>query len=172
MQFVPWQFISQWRCTACGKCCRQYSVVLKFPEWLSIVKNFGVENTVAGLDKLYIKRKSDGSCMFLYSYGNAYLCGLQHMKPAACKIWPFKVLTEPKFGQANRAAYDYHGMRLYVYADSNCAGLRYGTPSWEFTLSTLPEFVEIAMGKRHVQHKTTCSLSLNTFYSANHFSPF
>jgi len=70
MLFVPWQRIADWKCTACGLCCRAYSVVLNFQEWLNIVKNYGVDKTVSGLDKLFIKRRSDGSCIFLYKFSN------------------------------------------------------------------------------------------------------
>lgn len=158
MLFVPWQYIADWRCNACGLCCRAYSVVLNFQEWLNIIKSYGVETTVSGLNKLYIKRKGDGSCTFLYKLSNAHLCGLQHMKPKACKLWPFKVLNKPEYGYAKEAAYDYKGNRLFVYADSTCSGLVYGKPTWEFTTYTLKEFIEIAMGIRSQQHKTTAEI--------------
>jgi Fe-S-cluster containining protein len=158
MQFVPWQNIADWKCTACGYCCKLYSVVLNFPEWLKLVKTFGVETTIAGLDRLYIKRADDGACTFLCRFAGTYFCGLQHMKPGACKLWPFKVLSEPKYGQANQALLNYRGMRLFVYADSMCSGLRYGSPTWEFNFSTLREFVELALGARQVQCNTTSDL--------------
>jgi hypothetical protein len=81
------------------------------------------------------------------------------MKPEACKIWPFKVLTEPKYGDPNQAAYDYRGMRFYVYGDTMCSGLRYGSPSWDFRYTTVKEFIEIAVGVREMQHKTTRAAS-------------
>jgi hypothetical protein len=110
---------------------------------------------VAGLDRFYIKRAHDGSCAFLCNYANNYYCGLQSMKPEACKIWPFKVLSEPKYGDPNQAAYDYHGIRLYVYGDTMCSGLRLGTPTWDFHYTTIKEFAEIALGLRDAQCKTT-----------------
>jgi Fe-S-cluster containining protein len=143
MQFVPWQNVADWRCKACGYCCKLYSVVLGFPEWLRLAKTFGAETTVTGLDHFYIKRTSDGSC------------GLQQMKPEACKIWPFKILAEPKYGEPNQAAFDYMGHRLYVYADTMCNGLRYGAPTWDFRYTTIKEFAELALGLRQVQYKTT-----------------
>jgi Fe-S-cluster containining protein len=135
-------------------------VVLNFQEWLTIIKNYGVETTASGLNKLYIKRKSDGSCSFLYNISNTHLCGLQHMKPKACKLWPFKVLNKPEYGYAKEAAYDYKGSRLFVYADSNCSGLKYGRPTWEFTTYTVKEFIEIALGIRNQQIKSTADLGL------------
>jgi Fe-S-cluster containining protein len=160
MLFVPWKFIADWKCNLCGLCCKAYSVVLNFQEWLNIVKNFGVETTSAGLNKLYLKRKSDGSCVFLYKLADMHLCGLQHMKPTACKLWPFKILTTPKYGYVREAAYPYLGKTLYVYADSTCTGLRYGVPTLEFANQTVREFVEIAMGTRRQQCKTTANISL------------
>jgi len=158
MVFVPWQYIGDWKCNACGVCCKAYSVVLNFQEWLKIVKNYGVEITSSGLNKLFIKRRGDGSCVFLYNVSNMYLCGLQQMKPKACKLWPFKVLSKPEFGYANEAAYGYGENELFVYADSTCSGLRYGKPTREFAGHTLKEFIEIALGLRSEQYKTTADL--------------
>jgi Fe-S-cluster containining protein len=155
MQFVPWQNVADWRCKACGYCCKLYSVVLGFTEWLNIAKSFGSKTTVTGLDRFYIKRQSDGSCGFLCNKTNTYYCGLQRMKPEACKIWPFKILSEPKYGEPNHAAYDYLGNRLYVYADAMCNGLRYGEPTWDFRYKAIREFTELALGVRQVQYKTT-----------------
>lgn len=155
MQFVPWQNIADWHCKACSYCCKLYSVVINYPEWLNIVKTFGADTTIAGLERFYIKRSDDGSCAFLCNQANNYYCGLQHMKPQACKIWPFKVLSEPKYGQPNQAAYDYGGLHLYVYVDTMCSGLRFGEPTWEFRFTKIREFIELALGVRQIQYKTT-----------------
>jgi Fe-S-cluster containining protein len=158
MQFIPWQNIADWHCKACGYCCKLYGVVIGYREWLNIVKTFGAETTIAGLESFYIKRASDGSCAFLCKDVNNYFCRLQGMKPKACKLWPFKVLREPKYGEANRAFYDYGGLRLYVYADTMCSGLRYGSPTWDFRFTKMKEFTELALELREVQHKTTRSI--------------
>jgi Fe-S-cluster containining protein len=159
MQFVPWQNVSDWRCRACGYCCKLYGVVLGFPEWLKISKNYGPEKTIASLDRFYIKRDSSGACSFLCNTSLNYFCGLQSMKPDACKIWPFKVLVEPKYGEPKQAAFDYMGNRLYIYVDTMCSGLRYGTPTWDFRCTTVKEFAELALGLRKTQCKTTRSLN-------------
>ncbi len=171
MQFVPWQNVSDWRCRACGYCCKLYSVVLGFPEWLRLAKTFGTETTVTGLDHFYIKRASDGSCAFLCNNSQNYYCGLQTMKPEACKIWPFKVLAEPKYGEPNQAAFDYMGQRLYVYADTMCSGLRYGTPTWDFRYTTVKEFAEIALGLRQVQYKSTRPVQARPTQFGRHLFP-
>jgi len=155
MQFVPWQNISDWHCKACGYCCKLYSVALGVAEWMQLAKTFGMETTVTGLDRFYIKRASDGSCAFLCSHAYNYYCGLQNMKPEACKLWPFKVLSEPKYGEADQAVYDFGGMRLYIYGDNMCIGLRWGTPTWDFRHITIKEFAELALGIRQIQYKTT-----------------
>lgn len=77
------------------------------------------------------------------------------MKPEACKIWPFKVLAEPKYGEPNQAVFNYMGTKLYIYADAMCNGLRYGTPRWDFRYTTIKEFAELALGIRQLQYKTT-----------------
>jgi Fe-S-cluster containining protein len=153
--FVPWRYIADWKCDACGICCKAYSVVLNFHEWLKVIKNYGVEATASGLDKLFLKRRSDGSCVFLYNLSGMCLCGLQQMKPRACKIWPFKVVGTPKFGYASEAAYTCYGNKLFVYADSTCTGLRYGKPTLGFASYTMKELMEIALGLRSEQFKTT-----------------
>jgi len=155
MQFVPWRNIADWHCKACGYCCKLYSVVLSFPEWLRLSKTFGVETTVSSIDRFFIKRFGDGSCSFLCHDTNNYYCALQNMKPEACKIWPFKVTTEPKYGDANQAAYDYRGVRFYVNGDTMCSGIRLGEPTWDFQNVTVREFAEIALGVRDAQHKST-----------------
>jgi len=156
--FIPWKNVESWRCIRCGNCCRLYSVVIDFPEWLRIVKNYGVENTASGIDKLFIKRRGDGSCAFLNNGSDRHFCDLQHMKPKACQLWPFKILDEPKFGHDDNAAYSIGGNTLFVYVDSNCNGLKYGVPTPEFAYLTVKEFVEIAAGLRTMQVRTTSSL--------------
>lgn len=164
MLFVPWRYIAEWKCAACGKCCRYYSVVLSLPEWLGIIKNYGLDKTASGLNKLFIKRRSDGSCAFLYEFSNMHLCGLQYMKPKACRLWPFKVLSRPKYGYAEEAVYYYGRHKFFVYADSTCSGLRYGKSREEFAKYTLKEFVEIALGYRWNQFKTTANFSFLHHY--------
>ncbi len=161
MQFVPWQFIADWKCDSCGICCRRYSVVLNFQEWLRIVKTYSMELTASDLTRLYIKRKNDGTCSFLCDFATSSFCGLQHMKPEACKLWPFKVLGTPKYGYPRQAAYNYCGKTLFVYADSNCTGLNYGQPSWGFANFTVKEFAEIAFGFNHCQTKSTGNSNSN-----------
>ncbi len=153
--------MADWRCINCGDCCKLYSVVIDAGEWVQIAKNYGMEQTASGLDKLFIKRAGDGSCAFLCSLAGTYRCGLQHMKPKACQLWPFKVLNTPKYGLANEAAYPFGQNRLFVYVDSMCNGTKHGIPTWEFASQTLKEFVEIALGVRSIQLRTTGSIGVS-----------
>jgi Fe-S-cluster containining protein len=155
MQYIPWKYIADWKCISCGDCCTLYSVVIDFGEWLGIIKNYGVEHTASGLSNLFIKRRSDGSCAFLNNGSNTCLCGLQHMKPKACQLWPFKVLPRPQYGYPSEALYLYREKPLFVYADPMCRGLRMGRPTFEFANYTVGEFVEIATGTRRNQFRTT-----------------
>ena len=155
---VPWRYVESWNCLACGLCCKGFDVVLDFPEWINIVKAYGVDFTQPGISRFYLRRKIDGTCVFLYNnYGN-WLCSLQHMKPMACKLWPFKISTKPKYGRPKQALYNLTNMKLYVYADPSCVGLRWGNPNPEFTNTILPEFVDLALGQRRKQFYSTARL--------------
>jgi len=158
MQIVPWSAVKSWHCYACGICCRHYDVILKFPEWLSIVKNFGVEYTAPSVSTFSLRKRTDGSCVFLYKLPEASFCSLQNAKPQACRLWPFKVLDKPKYGKPNDAVYNYGNRKLFIYVDSACTGVRFGVPTQEFAFSVIPEFVEIAFGVRRRQFKSTAIL--------------
>jgi len=152
---VPWRYVHNWRCTACGRCCSGFKVVLGFDEWLSIVEMYGVGVTETDGRKFYLRRRPDGTCVFLYNFSGMRLCGLQDAKPRACKLWPFKVLTWPKYGNAEKASYPYLGRTFYVYVDPECPEISWGPPSWTFTHQVIPEFIELAVGIREKQEKST-----------------
>ena len=152
---LPWSYVNLWRCIGCGLCCINYDVVLNFDEWLRIVQRFGVGATRAGLNKLYLGKKPDGSCIFLSRIDGKYVCTLQDMKPIACKLWPFRILNWPKHGKAREALFNYKGRRLYVYIDPSCPGIRWGKPSSIMVNHVIPEFIEIALGIRKKQVHST-----------------
>ena len=77
------------------------------------------------------------------------------MKPIACKLWPFKILSRPKYGRANEAIFNYAGRRFYVYVDPFCPRIRWGKPSPELVYKVIPEFIEIALGRRVKQFYST-----------------
>jgi len=156
---VPWRYVQDWNCIACGLCCKGFDIVLDFPEWIKIVKAYGVGFTEPGISRFYLKRKNDGTCAFLYNFYGKWLCSLQHMKPMACKLWPFKVSDKPKYGRPNEAVYRYgDGRKLYIYVDPSCIGLHWGTPTQDFLNTTMTEFVDLALGLKEKQFYSTSVL--------------
>lgn len=139
MRFVPWNAVRSWHCFVCGICCIHYDVILKLPEWLSIIRNFGVAYTTPSVHaKFALSKKADGSCVFLRKRA--------------------RVLDKSNYGKPTEAVYYYGKRRLFIYVDSVCKGLRFGVPTPEFTYSTVPEFIEIAFGMRQKQFKSTAFL--------------
>jgi len=161
---VPWRYVNSWLCNGCGLCCREFEVVLTFKEWLKLVKNYGISVTKAGLNSFYIAKNPEGTCLFLSGSNQVCLCGLQNMKPMACKIWPFKILDQPKYGRGNDALFNYDGRRLFVYIDPFCPGIGWGKPSQEFVYKVVPEFIQIALGLREKQVYST-SMMLNNLFA-------
>jgi len=164
MNPLPWRYVEDWACVNCGQCCRGYNVVLSFPEWVNIVRTYGLGATESSLNRFFLGKKIDGTCLFLNRIGSMPYCTLQSTKPRACKIWPFKVLSEPKYGGATEASYDYANDHIYVYVDTFCSGVRWGTPSRRLISKVLPEFLDIVLGLREKQVYTTGDLS-NDLYS-------
>jgi len=142
---VPWSWLSSWKCRACGDCCRNYTPILTVAEGMKFMRTFGevVGSCIRGF---YIKKSIAGRCLFQYAFSNMWLCGIQDMKPSACKLWPFKVYRSPKYGKADESIYNYMNKDYYVYVDTECRGIAYGKPSVEFMTKTVPEFIEISLG--------------------------
>ncbi len=148
MRPVPWSYVSIWNCIGCGKCCREYIVNIKFEDWMQITKRFGFGMAMPGLNEFYLKKNSDGSCVFQYRLpGLHWLCGIQHMKPKTCKLWPFMIKSVPRYGREKEAIYMLDGKTYYVYLIPDCNGILWGSPSREFTHKIMPEFIQIATGK-------------------------
>jgi len=133
-------------------------VVLKPEEWVRLLELYGPSVVEAGCGKFYLRRRPDGSCVFLTRVGDKWLCSLQDNKPKACKLWPFKVVSWPKYGRPHEAYFDYAGVPLYIYVDPFCPGIKWGRPTPAFVANTLREFVEIALGVRVEQEHTTAKL--------------
>lgn len=162
---IPWSYVSYWYCNGCGLCCKEFNVVLRFEEWLRLINKYGVEMTRAGLNKFYLARRSDGSCVFLYPYMGKWFCGLQDMKPLACKLWPFKILKTPKYGSPNKALFIYRGRPLYVYIDPFCPNIKWGKPTPELIHKIVPEFIELSLNLREKQIFSTSRLLYKLFPS-------
>jgi Fe-S-cluster containining protein len=113
--------------------------------------------------QLCLGKKMDGTCVFLYQLSGRWRCGLQQTKPKACKMWPFKILGKPKYGNAREAAYHYRDSVFYVYIDPICIGTNWGTPSKELIQKTLPEFVDIGLGLKEKQYHSTSKTPFQSF---------
>jgi Fe-S-cluster containining protein len=113
---VPWREVKSWHCTACGRCCREYRVPLRFYEYLKLRATGFVEERFG---KFYIK-KIGKMCPFQVGR----LCSLQgNNKPTACKLYPFMI---EKRGDA-KAEFEYKGETFYVYVDvSTCPNIVLG----------------------------------------------
>jgi hypothetical protein len=108
---------------------------------------------------------SDGTCIFLTKLGDTGVCGLQHMKPRACKIWPFKIFHRPSYGIPREALYRYWGRNFFVYVDPACMGFNWGKPTPEFKYRTLPEFIDVALGLREKQFHSTSKIPYQPPYA-------
>jgi len=129
---IAWRYINDWQCIACGICCKEYDVALRFNEWLNIVRVYGIEATVPGLNKVYLKRRSDGSCIFLRRMG---------------------------YGQEKQAVFPFNGRKFYVYVDPACIGIKWGNPSQRLIEKVIPEFIRIASGQPQPQQYSTANLN-------------
>lgn len=159
MRSVPWKWVHSWDCNLCGECCRPYVVSLTAKEWARVVQAYGVEVIRPGIDGFYLKKNADGRCVFQIRLGDMWLCAIQHMKPQACKLWPFKIYLKPKHGRAEEALYNHNGHRLFIYVDTLCRGLTWGRPEERLIQKTLPEVVEIKLGLQEGQRHSTAPLS-------------
>jgi len=124
-------------------------------EYVKIVAQFGYSTVELDLGKVYLQRGLNNRCVFQQYWGGVWICGLQTIKPLACKLYPFRVQKEPKYSGENNAYYNYKGTALYVYLDPHCPGIKFGTPSWDLLKRVLPEVVEIGLGVRTKQYYST-----------------
>lgn len=154
---LPWSAVKSWTCTQCGECC-QLVVQLTVQEWLNLTRKYGYAIVDQDIGGFFLRKTVDGRCPFLWNHPAGWLCGLQQEKPLACKLWPFKVLAEPKYGQPDEASYNYRNNRFYVYVIPNCPGTSWGRPSEGLIKKTLPEFIDIRLGFRERQRFTTAPL--------------
>ena len=106
-------------------------------------------------DHFFIKRVGDGSCAFLCNDANNYYCGLQNMKPEACKIWPFKVFSEPKYGEAKTGSLRLPRHAIVRLWRHHVQRLALRRAHMGFPALTVKEFTEIALGVREMQCKST-----------------
>ena len=150
MKPLPWSNVKSWMCLRCGECCRLI-VQLTVREWLDLTRCYGYSIVYQGIEGFFLRRTIDEKCPFLSQNSSGLMCGLQHTKPLTCKIWPFRILTEPKYGYTDEAHFDYRNTRYYIYAIPYCPGIIWGHPTEGLVKRILPEFIDIRLGFREQQ---------------------
>jgi hypothetical protein len=112
------------------------------------------------LGGFYLRKTVDNQCPFLAKTRYGWLCDLQRRdaKPLACQLWPFKLLDNPKYGQASDAYFNYRNQRYFIYVVPNCPGVILGPPSNDFSRKTLPEIIDIRLGLQRIQRFSTTRL--------------
>jgi Fe-S-cluster containining protein len=155
MRYVPWSKIKDWFCTACGDCCKEFKVPLRAYEATLLSKIFGFYCMELEVGGTYLKRGLNGRCIFQVKSGGRMVCGIQSIKPIACKMWPFAVFEAPRYEQRNEASFDFRGETFFVYVNPFCRGLVYGRPSLRLVNSVIPEFIELRLGLRRRQVRST-----------------
>jgi hypothetical protein len=138
---LPWTRIHSWKCTACGRCCRDYKVPLTYGEYLRF-RRLGV---VEEKRKYYLK-KINGKCPFQ----TGRYCGIQRRKPFVCKLYPFTI----KERGDEIALFEYGNNEYYVYVDTYCKNIITGKPSKSFK-RRIVEALEIYTGKRRIPELLT-----------------
>jgi Fe-S-cluster containining protein len=156
---IPWRLIRDWKCYACGDCCTRYLVELKPWEYAEITHTYGFSSVTLSMGKIYLKRRPDGSCLFLCRLNGKGLCSLQHAKPEACRLWPFNPLESPLFGYPELSYYRYGRKVFYVYATPACPNLTYGEPSKRFKEKVIPEIIDMKFGGRVRQKYSTSTVA-------------
>ena len=168
MKPIPWRRVENWFCIACGDCCKEFKVPLSAYEATRLASIFGYEYLELGLRGYYLKKRQDKRCVFqVYSNGR-WICGIQGLKPLACRLWPFIISERPRYDYKDEAEFEFRGQRFYVYLNPYCRGIIYGKPSSMFINKVIPEFIEISLGLRRNQEFSTsmlvgAQLSLTSF---------
>lgn len=152
---IPWRQVKSWSCVACGNCCQGYRVPLKTDEYARVASLYGHGVVEFGLGKVYLKLGRGNRCVFQHPSQGRWVCSLQAMKPLACKLFPFRIQSNPVYKRGDTSAYSYHGKTFYVYLDPACGGIKVGRPSPRFLHEILPEVIQIGMGQRFKQRYTT-----------------
>lgn len=79
-------------CIACGASCHLRVNLGKddVERVLKYAKEVGIQDTVIEKsgNKYWLKRKSDGSCVFLTYSGNLPRCSIYSIRPIACRLFP------------------------------------------------------------------------------------
>ena len=163
MKLIPWSQMESWSCVRCSACCRHTTVQLTTQEWLRLTQLYGFGIVGHDISGFYLRKTINDQCPLLYRSINGWACGLQHSKPLACKLWPFRICGTPRFGKGNEAYFNYKNREFYIYAYPQCPGIVWGKSSKLFTYMILPEFLNIRLGLQKEQHHSTSKLSFSPY---------
>lgn len=155
---IPWRKVSFWRCSACGECCKKFYVPLTMFEYVEIASIFGKNVIELDLGKAYLRKNAlTKRCIFQKFKNGKWICGIQEVKPIACKLWPFIVLTKPK-QKNDEALFDYKGETIYIYVDKRCPEVKIGNPTNYLINKVLPEIVNLSFNNKTKQVYSTSFL--------------
>ncbi|MEM2842258.1 MAG: YkgJ family cysteine cluster protein [Candidatus Bathyarchaeia archaeon] len=153
---IPWRKVSFWLCSACGKCCIKFNVPLTITEYAKIMNRFGDAVIELDFGKAYLKKNpATGRCIFQKWRNGKWICGIQEIKPLACKLWPFIILNKPKMDEA---LFTYIGEKFYIYLDKHCPEVKIGKPTNYLTNKVLPEIVKLSLNEKFKQVYSTALL--------------
>ena len=124
-------------------------------EYARVANRYGHSVVEFGLGKVYLKQGLGDRCIFQHSSQGRWVCELQAIKPLACKLFPFRVYSQPVYKRGDRSECSYRGRTLHVYLDTSCPGIAPGRPSERFLRKVLPEVVAIGTGLMWKQRYTT-----------------
>lgn len=144
-----------WACVACGKCCLGYRVPLKADEYARVTRFYGYNVVEFGIGKAYLKLGVGNRCVFQRPSVGRSICSLQKMKPLACKLFPFRIMSKPLYKRGDTSEYNFYGRNFYVYMDPECDGIVIGRPNKRFLYDILPEVIQIGVGVNFKQKYTT-----------------
>jgi Fe-S-cluster containining protein len=157
-RLLPWRSVSDWRCLACGECCKDFEIPLRIDEYARITGIYGFDVVRLGLGRAYLKKTRDHRCAFQRFSLDRWLCGLLNDKPLVCKLWPFAILKNPKHGKDENAIYHYRGRKFYVYVHPSCRGLLLGNPLPHLKTKVIPEAIKLSCCLEETQKHTTANL--------------
>lgn len=154
MKVLPWSRVKSWQCSGCGDCCR-YTVQLSVKDWVNLTRTYGFGIAIQSIGGFYLRKTVDNVCPFLIKSQRRCFCSIQHMKPIACELWPFKILTKPKYGYPNEAYFKYRNQDFYIYVNPHCHGIIWGKPNADFINHILVEFINLRLGLQKKQFYST-----------------
>jgi len=130
-------------------------VQLTTGEWLNYGQTYGHNLIGEGIDGFYIRKTLENWCPFVYRQTAGTQCSLQHTKPLACRLWPFRMANHPTLGNEEAARFPHRNNIYYVYVVPFCRGITYGRPTESFAKYVIPEFLDMRLGLRREQNYST-----------------